>query len=270
MDDLRYSLRRLRLPIVIVGVLIAVFLLAPLLVILPAAFSSSRYLRFPPPGFSTEWFEKVFSDPLWTDAILASLWVAGAGAALATIAGTLAAFALRRLSRGTRVLRTVFLAPLIIPPLILALGLYVVFSDFRDAALWVLALGQATLAMPLVFVTVSAGLSNVDPALSRAASSLGYTWPAVLWRIELPLVSRSLVSATVLAFALCFDESVLAYFLSPPGEATLPTRLWLSASDNASPSIAAVSAIVICVAVSLLAVVSLVGSGRSRKGAAQP
>jgi putative spermidine/putrescine transport system permease protein len=265
-NELRAALPRLRIPLVILGAVIAAFLLAPLLVILPTAFSSGRFLRFPPPGLSTEWFPAVLSDPLWTEAILTSLWVATIAAVVATVAGALAAFAVRRLRRGTRVLRTILLAPLVIPPLVLALGLYLVFSNVGDGVdLRTLALGQATLAMPLVFVTMSAGLASVDPALSRAASGLGYSWPWIVWRVELPLVKRSLASSAILAFALCFDEAVLAYFLSPPGQETLPTRFWLSASESASPAIAAVSTLVIGVAVALLAVVAFLGrEGKER------
>ncbi|MGH3358080.1 MAG: ABC transporter permease, partial [Nocardioidaceae bacterium] len=132
----------------------------------------------------------------------------------------------------------------------------------------VLALGQATLAMPLVFVTVSAGLGAVDPALSRAAQSLGYRWPSVVRRVELPLVRRSVLSGAILAFAVCFDEAVLAFFLAPPSTQTLPVKIWTSASENVSPTIAAASAFVICFAVTLLAVVAVLRSRPTPKGSA--
>jgi putative spermidine/putrescine transport system permease protein len=76
-------------------------------------------------------------------------------------------------------------------------------------------------------------------------------------RIELPLVSRSIVSGAVLAFAVCFDEAVLAFFLAPPATQTLPVKIWTSASENASPTIAAASALIIALAITLLAIVSV-------------
>ena len=85
----------------------------------------------------------------------------------------------------------------------------------------------------------------------------------MVWRIELPLVSRSILSGAILAFAVCFDEAVLALFLVPPAQQTLPVKIWTSASENASPAIAAASALAICLAVTLLAVVALL---RSRPG----
>jgi putative spermidine/putrescine transport system permease protein len=261
MEALRESLPRTRAWFVVVGVVVAVFLLAPLLAILPLAFTSSPFLVFPPEGFSGRWFTALLTDAGWTGAMLNSAKVAGAAAAMATIAGTSAAVAVRRLDAGKRILRTTLLAPLVMPQLVLALGLYLTYRSIAGGtSLTVLALGQATIAMPLVFVTVSAGLAAVDPALSQAARSLGYRWPAIVRRIELPLVKRSVISGAVLAFAVCFDEAVLAFFLAPPATQTLPVKIWTSASESASPTIAAASAIVICVAVTLLAVVAVLQS----------
>jgi putative spermidine/putrescine transport system permease protein len=243
----------------LIGVLVAVFLLVPLAAILPLAFTSSPYLIFPPEGFSWQWFTALLTDPGWTASIMNSVRVAGAAAFVATIAGTSAALAVRRVSAGKRVLRTTLLAPMVMPQLVLALGLYLTYRSVAGGtSLTVLALGQATIAMPLVFVTVSAGLAGVDPALSRAAQSLGYRWPAIVRRVELPLVNRSVLSGAILAFAVCFDEAVLAFFLAPPATQTLPVKIWTSASENVSPTIAAASAIVICVAITLLAVVAVI------------
>lgn len=267
MGDLRSALGRVRLPLIIAGVVVAAFLLAPLLVILPAAFANGRYLRFPPPGVSTMWFHEVLSDGEWRAAFLRSLGVASVAAGLATVAGALGALGLRRLTRGVRELRTMFMAPLVLPQLILALGLYLAFGGLTGGVdLRVLALGQATIAVPVVLVTVSAGLAKVPPNLTRAAASLGCRWPWVVLRVELPLVRRSVVAGGILAFALCFDEAVLAYFLSPPGQETLPTRIWLAASESASPAIAAASTLVIGIAMGLFGLVTfLLRSGAARE-----
>ncbi|MFS8478194.1 MAG: ABC transporter permease [Micromonosporaceae bacterium] len=264
MDALRDALPRTRRWFTLAGVLIGLFLLAPLAAILPLAFTTSRYLVFPPVGFTGQWFSVVLTDPAWQGSILNSARVAVTAAVLATVGGTSGALAVRRLSRGQQILRTTMLAPMVMPPLVLALGLYLTYKSIAGGtSLTVLTLGQATLAMPLVFVTVAAGLAAVDPALARAAQSLGHRWPSVVWRIELPLVSRSILSGAILAFAVCFDEAVLALFLVPPAQQTLPVKIWTSASENASPAIAAASALAICLAVTLLAVVALL---RSRPG----
>lgn len=264
MDALRDALPRTRVWFVLCGVLIALFLLAPLAAILPLAFTNSQFLIFPAVGFSRRWFDQLLTDPAWRGSIVNSARVAVAGAALATLAGASAALAVRRLPRGRRFLRTTMLAPMVMPQLVLALGLYLTYKSIAGGtSLTVLTLGQATMAMPLVFVTVSAGLATVDPAMSRAAQSLGYRWPAVVRRIELPLVRQSVASGAILAFAVCFDEAVLAFFLAPPSNQTLPVKIWTSASENASPTIAAASTLAIALAITLLAVVAVLRSPRS-------
>jgi putative spermidine/putrescine transport system permease protein len=267
MDDVRIALREAlggyRTALVVLGALLALFLLVPVLVILPQAFSSGLFFKFPPPGFSTQWFDTVVNDPLWRDSFARSLVTAAAGAVLATAAGTFAALGLRRLGPRGRLLRALFLAPLVIPQLVLAIGIFVARDDLGlGTSLWTLVIGQTVLAFPVVVVVASAGLSSVDPALSRASASLGHRWPSTLLRIELPLISRSILSAFVLAFALCFDEAVLAYFLAPPGKATLPTQLWLASTENASPAIAAVSTIVMGLVTILLLAAAWIGRPR--------
>ncbi|SHN21245.1 ABC transporter permease [Cryptosporangium aurantiacum] len=265
MSDFRTAAPRTSAITVVLGVVVALFLLAPLAVILPVAFSADAFLVFPPQQWSGRWFTDVLTDPAWLDAISLSARIAAGAAVLATLAGTCAAFALRRVRRGQRTLRTLMLAPLVVPQLVLALGLYLAVDDLGGrAGLGTLLVGQAVLATPVVYLAVAAGLAGVDPALSRAARSLGHSWPSALVRVELPLVARSVAGSAVLAFGLCFDESVLAYYLSPPGEETLPTRIWLDASQSASPAIAAVSALVIGSAVVLLGV-SVLLTTRKRK-----
>lgn len=262
--DLRGALRDAiggyRVALIALGALLAVFLLGPLAVILPQAFSSGLFFEFPPPGFSTAWFEQVSGDELWRAAFVRSLWTGMVGALLATVAGTLAAIGLRRLGIGGRLLRTVFLAPLVMPQLVLAIGIFIARDDLGiGPSLWTLVLGQTALAFPVVVVIASAGLSGVDPALSRASASLGHPWPSTIWRVELPLIRRSVLSAFVLAFALCFDEAVLAFFLSPAGQATLPTQLWLASSEQASPAIAAVATMVMAFVLVLLVAAGWLG-----------
>lgn len=248
------------------ALLVAVFLVVPLLVILPQAFSSGLFFEFPPPGFSTDWFVRVAEDPAWRDALTRSLVTALVGASLATVGGTFAAIGLRRLGQKGRALRALFLTPLIVPQLVLAIGIFVARDDLGlGTSLTTLVIGQAVLAFPLVVVIASAGLSQVDPNLSQVSASLGHRWPSTLWRVEIPLIARSILLSFILAFALCFDEAVLAYFLAPPGQPTLPTQLWLASTENASPEIAAVSTLVIGFVALLLAAAAWLGRPRTAK-----
>src|SRR5205807_7746203 len=128
-DDLRASLPRTGSGVSALAVVMVLFLLLPLLVILPMAASSGVFLKFPPSSLSTRWFGQVFTDPEWRAAFWQSVKVAGVATVMAVVAGTSAALALRRVTYGTRLLRTLMIAPMVIPVLVLPLGLYLGVQD---------------------------------------------------------------------------------------------------------------------------------------------
>src|SRR5580692_11058485 len=116
-------------------VLVGVLLVAPTLVVIPLAFTSAKTFQFPPPGFSTRWFDEFFSNPEWTEATLLSLKVAVTVTVLATVLGTLAAFALVRGRGPWKVpVRGFLIAPVIVPGVITAIGIYSVFLKWHIAA----------------------------------------------------------------------------------------------------------------------------------------
>ena len=104
------------------------------------------------------------------------------------------------------------------------------------------------LAAPFVFVIASSGLANRNPDLPRAAASLGASARTILWRIELPLLRPSLVAGFVIALAYSLDEIIVAYFLLPPGEGTLPVQILRASHESAGGTVAAASMVVIAIA----------------------
>jgi putative spermidine/putrescine transport system permease protein len=260
--ELRAGLGLGRIPFVVLGIVTAVFLLLPMLIIVPTSWSSSQLLEFPPPGFSLQWYERMFEDPTWTDAIKTSLRIALQASLLATIAGTAAALGMRRIG-GTpwgRVLRSLFILPLAIPYVSYALGVYNVFDRVSYDTLSTTApliLAQALISFPLVYVVVAGALSGIDPRLGRAAATLGARWPRIVMRIELPLIWPAIVGGWLFAFALCFDEAVLAIFLAPIEQVTLAQQLFRSAQETAEPTLSAVSTVITLVAVFVLGIASM-------------
>lgn len=241
--------------IVPLGIVLALFLLLPILIIIPTSLTASPFVEFPPDGLSGRWYSEFFSDPVWTDALRTSVTIALEATLLATVVGTAAALGLRHLTerpqaaRYARGLRTLFIMPAIIPLVGYALGLYNVFGFVGDSTSTTpIVLGQAVLAFPLVFVTVAAGLARVSPNLTKAAFSLGASWPKVVWRVELPLVVRNIVAGAVFALALAFDEVVIAFFFNSPTNTTLPVELFVTARESVTPIIAAAAVIVMLVA----------------------
>lgn len=263
MEELRASLGPVRHAVTAMAWLIALFLALPILVIVPQSFTGTSLLTFPPDLFSTRWYDTITGDPAWRAAFSSSFQLTAIGAGIATVTGTSAALAMRRRAAGSW-LTTWFLVPLVIPWIVYALGVYLMLDQFRlIGQSWAVAAGQAMLAFPLVFVTVSAGLAAVDRALPRAARSLGSRWPGIVWRIELPLVGASIVAGGLFAVAFCFDEIVVALFVTSPDTQPLPVQIFQTARDSASPAIAAASTVVMGAAVVLLGAGSWVLGRRS-------
>lgn len=267
-DALRGSLRGWRFAASGAAGVLGVFLLLPMAVIIPMSFTSQGILLFPPDLFSTQWYDLIRTDSAWTSAFRTSVQLTLIGAAIATVAGTLAALALHRRGGSSLGLTTWFLVPLVIPWIVYAIGLNRLYDEVGVlGAPWAVATGQAVLAFPLVFVTVAAGLGRVDPSLPRAARSLGSRWTDVVRRVEVPLVAASIAGGALFALAYCFDEIVVALFVTDPTTQTLPVQIFQVSRDSATPAIAAASTFVMVVAMVVFGVASRVvtrqmGAGR--------
>jgi ABC-type spermidine/putrescine transport system permease subunit I len=230
------------------------FLVLPTLLVIPIGFTSSQFLEFPPPGYSLQWFETYFSSPVWLSATLRSFGVAAATAVCATFIGGLAALALARSSTrwGGAVFAT-FLAPLIVPRIIIAVGLFYLFAQIGLVATDLgLVIGHTVLALPFAFVTVTAILKNYDWRLDQAAAVLGANRFKTLLLVTVPLVKGGLVAAFLFAFITSFDELTIAIFVSGGIKTTLPKQMWDDMILQLNPTLAAVSVVVFVIVTVLL------------------
>ena len=244
-------MREWRVGRVLLGALAALviaFLVLPSLVVIPISFSSGQTLRFPPPGFSLKWYG-VFFDPggEWLRAALSSLQVALGAALVSTVLGTLAAFGLvRGRFPGKKALLAFFVAPLIVPAVVLAIGMFFVVLRARLGVLGSaipLIGAHAVLGIPLVLLNVAASLARVDPDLELAASGLGGGRWQVFRRVTLPLIAPGLIAGALLSFVTSWDEVVIAIFLTTPYFRTLPVVMWGDVKFSLEPTIAVVAAI---------------------------
>ncbi|MET7399681.1 ABC transporter permease subunit [Dactylosporangium sp. NPDC005572] len=266
---LRRGIGWYRGPVLVVALLTSLLFYLPFLVVVATSWTGTSFIIFPPQDFSLEWYSTVLGDVEWTDAFRVSLWVSAAGTVVAVVLGTLGALALARLrSRAARRwVRTLFIVPMAVPPVAYAVGLYSV--NLRFAALQenltLLILGEALLAMPYVFVMVSTGLGQADPALRPAASTLGAAWPLIVWRIDLPMIAGHMVAGAIFAFAVIFDEVVLSVFLAPIGVKTLPLQMLDASQEALSPELTAASTLVSMLAVLMLGAFSLISNRRAAR-----
>lgn len=237
-----------------VGLGVLLFLILPILVVIPLSFSSDSFLSYPMPGWSLRWYEEVLTSEQWTGALKNSLLIGSAATLLATILGTLAAIGLNYADfKGKNLMLSLMISPMVVPLVISALGLYFFFAEMGlNASFLGLVLAHAILGAPFVLITVNATLQGFDRNLMRAASSLGANPWISFWKVVLPLILPGVISGGLFAFATSFDEVVVALFVAGPEQRTLPRQMFDGIRENITPAILAVSTLLTLFALALL------------------
>lgn len=235
-------------------VLILLFLLLPILVIMPLSFSESSLLLYPIHDFSFKWYHTLFHSDDWIRAAKNSFIVAPSATLIATILGTLAAAGLHRTEfRGKGLLMAVLISPMIVPLVVVGVGIYLFFAPYGLTSSYIgLILAHAALGAPFVVTTVAATLQGYDQNLTRASHSLGAGPLRTFFGITLPIIAPGVVSGALFAFSTSFDEVVVTLFLAGPEQVTLPRQMFTGIRENISPVIAAVATILIVFSVLLL------------------
>jgi putative spermidine/putrescine transport system permease protein len=238
----------------LVAMAVLIFLVLPVFVILPISFSSARYLTFPPPGFSLQWYDQFFSGKDWISAAFQSFKIGFGAVALCLLLGVPLAYALVRTHfRGKFLIDALVISPMILPAIILAIGDYLLFVRLKlVGTTWGLILGHTVIALPFMVVNVRATLKGVDPELEHAAASLGAAPLTTFRTITLPLMMPGVIAGSLFAFITSFDEVVIALFISGPYTQTLPMRMWSGLRYEIEPTIAAVSSLLIIFATIIL------------------
>ena len=235
-----------------------VFLVAPILVIVPLSFNAEPYftftegmLRLDPEAYSLRWYQNVIEDEAWSRALVNSLVIGSAATLLATALGTLAALGLASPAMPGRALITgILISPMVTPIIIVAVGMFFFYSSIGLGQSYTgLILAHAALGAPFVVITVTATLSGFDPILLRAAASLGAGPLRRFFRVQLPLIAPGVFSGGLFAFATSFDEVVVVLFMGGLEQRTIPRQMWSGIREQISPSILAVAVFLIAFAV---------------------
>ena len=274
---------------------IFVFLVAPVLVVLPLSFNAEPYFTFTekmlsldPTGYSLRWYDMLLTNGMlapevpregvwWTDMWNNATWVKAAknsviigfwATVLATFLGTLAALGLSRPEMPfRRVIMAILISPMIVPIIIIATGLFFFYSSpcgligldcGRLTATYVgIILAHATLGIPFVIITVTATLSGFDQSLIRASASLGANPRTTFFKVIMPLILPGVISGALFAFVTSFDEVVAVLFIAGPEQQTIPRQMWNGIREAISPAILAVATILVFFSIALLATVEL-------------
>ncbi len=238
---------------------VGIFLILPIFIVIPISFSSAQFLQFPPPGWSLQWYQSFFSNHAWINALKTSALVAVPTTILATALGTAAALALIRSTfPGSGLINAVLMAPLIVPVIIAACGIFAVFRFWGLIGTYSgLILAHTALAIPFVVVTVSASLRTVDRRLEQAARGLGASSLVAFRRITLPLILPGVLSGALFALVTSLDEVIVSLFISTAQVRPLAVQMWSDVRGAIDPTIAAISTMLFGFSLVLLLLVSL-------------
>ena len=274
---------------------IFVFLIAPILVIIPLSFNVEPYFTFTdkmltldPEGYSLRWYDALLTLGMqagdavrdgawWSDVWNNATWVKAAknsvivgfwATIVATTLGTLAALGLSRPEMPyRRVVMAILISPMIVPIIIIATGLFFFYSNpcgivgtscGRLTSTYTgVILAHATLGIPFVIITVTATLSGFDQSLIRASASLGANPRTTFFKVIMPLILPGVVSGALFAFVTSFDEVVAVMFIAGPEQQTIPRQMWNGIREAISPAILAVATILVVISIALLATVEL-------------
>jgi putative spermidine/putrescine transport system permease protein len=248
--------------------LVAAILVLPTLIVIPLSFTDKASLTFPPTGWSTEWYQNFFTDRAWLKAMGNSMLVGLIVTVVATAIGTAAAVGLRRWTnrRASAVGQALILAPMVVPAIIIAIGVYAVFLEARMlGTLLGFVLAHTVLAVPFVVVSVAATLTGYDDRLTLAAISLGANRIQAFRQVTLPLIMPGVVSGALFAFVTSFDEVVVSIFIKSPFLETLPVKMYASVTRDTDPTIAAAATMIMLLTTTIITI-GLLGMRRRKRG----
>ncbi len=276
-------------------VAVFVFLISPILIVIPLSFNAEPYFTFTqkmltldPTGYSLRWYDELltygmqapetergaswfadmWANAAWVKAAKNSVIVGFWATIFATVLGTLAALGLSRPEMPyRRAIMAILISPMIVPIIIIATGLFFFYSNpcsmlgFSCGRLTSTYLGvilaHTALGIPFVIITVTATLSGFDQSLIRASASLGANPRTTFFKIIMPLILPGVISGALFAFVTSFDEVVAVLFLAGPEQQTIPRQMWNGIREQISPAILAVATILVVISIGLLASVEL-------------
>jgi putative spermidine/putrescine transport system permease protein len=231
----------------LVVLLVAAFILAPIVVVVAVSLTDSPIPEFPPRGLTLRWYAHALSEDVFTTSALNSLWLATLATAIATPLALAAAYGLvRGRFRGRDAIQTLLLAPLVVPSLVIGLALLLAFSGMgvRDVGARLVG-AHVLITFPYMVRTILASLARLDPAVEEAARTLGASALRCFVLVTLPLVRPGVVAGMLFAFIVSFDNVSLSLFLTNARTNTLPIAILNYVEYNFDPSVAAISTMLV-------------------------
>ena len=245
---------------------IFVFLITPILVVMPLSFNAQDFftftpemLAFDPAGYSLKHYRDFLTSNDWQQALRNSLLIAPAATLLSVSFGTLAAIGLSQPHVPyRRAIMAILISPMIVPLIISAAGMYFFYSRIGLQGTYLgVVLAHAALGIPFVIITGTATLVGFDRSLTRASANLGADPVTTFFKVQMPLILPGVISGGLFAFITSFDEVVVVIFVGSANQQTLPWQMFTGLREQISPTILAVATILVAISIALLATVEL-------------
>ena len=247
-------IRRVRtLPVSALNLLIFLYLLAPLIVLIWTSFGSEAFPTFPPKAYSLRWYSSFLKNEQFMNSLFLSLHVALWTTFLALLIGIPVSFALVRYRfGGSTLLNTLCMSPILFPGVVIGIALLVFYAKVRLSSSFAgLVCAHVILAIPFVIRLVSASLYGLGRSLEEASLNLGASRLKTFFLITMPLIKPGIIAGGLFAFFTSFDEVTVTLFIAGSKFTTLPMRLYTFVEYSSDPTIAAISAFLILMALCL-------------------
>lgn len=244
-----------------------IFLILPSLIIFPMSFGDKNELYFPPRSFSLFLYKEYFFESVWMETTFQSFRVAIISTCLALFFGSTVSYGLVRANfPGKKLLAALLLSPLFVPPIVVALGLYLYFAPMGlQGTTFGLVLGHTVYITPFVIVISMSALHGIDSNLESAARVMGAGRIYTFWRVTLPQLRPALISGGLVAFLMSFDELIISFFLAGFGTQTLPVKMFDNIKHEISPVLAAISVLLTVLALAIALVATWYQDSQNKK-----
>lgn len=246
--------------------LIFIFLITPILVVIPLSFNAVPFFTFTegmlsldPDAYSLRWYKDFWNNPQWIHSLQNSFIIAIFSTILSTVLGTLAALGLSKpYTPYKAAIMGILISPMIVPLIISATGMFFFYTSVGLAQTHLgIILAHTALGTPFVVITVTATLVGFDQSLIRAAQNLGAAPTTVFFKVVMPLILPGVISGALFAFITSFDEVVVVLFLADFDQRTIPLQMFSGLREQISPTILAVATILVLISIFLLTSVEL-------------
>jgi putative spermidine/putrescine transport system permease protein len=236
-----------------------IYLLLPLLVIISVSFSDTAYIEFPPRGFTIKWYTQFLQDPSYLQAFQVSIELAVLSTAVAILLATPAALIIsRKTFRGRALVNTLFLSPLVLPNIVIGVAILQYANSLGFARTFsALLIGHIVIVMPYVLRTVLASLAGMDQTIEEAAQDLGAGPIQTFFLVTLPQIKPGIIAGALFAFIISWINIEVTIFNSTGTLTTLPVKILYYVENIGDPTVAAVSAVTVYIAVIIVVVVDL-------------